>query len=95
MNKKTKCFVHESSYVDDDVKIGINTKIWHFSHVQSGARIGRSCILGQNVNIGNNVEIAAKSGVRNSIGDNQKIMGDPAIKMFSHLKKILKNSKNN
>jgi UDP-3-O-[3-hydroxymyristoyl] glucosamine N-acyltransferase len=42
------------------------------------------------INIGNNVEIAAKSGVRNSVADNQKIMGDPAINMFTHLKKTLK-----
>ena len=26
-------FVHESSYIDDDVKIGKGTKIWHFSHI--------------------------------------------------------------
>jgi len=67
VNKKTKYFVHESSYVDDDVKIGINTKIWHFSHVQSGARIGRSCILGQNVNIGNNVVIGNNVKIQNNV----------------------------
>ena len=33
-------FVHESSYIDDDTIIGNNTKIWHFSHIMSGARIG-------------------------------------------------------
>lgn len=32
-------FVHESSYVDENVKIGQGTKIWHFSHIQSGAVI--------------------------------------------------------
>ena len=47
-----KYMVHESSYVDDDVEIGEGTKIWHFSHVQKGARIGKNCSLGQNVNIG-------------------------------------------
>lgn len=56
------------------------------SHVRVGGQVG---IIGH-VNIGNNVEIAAKSGVRNSIKDNQKIMGDPAINMFTNLKKILK-----
>lgn len=43
-------FAHESSYVDDDVVIGENTKIWHFCHIQKGARIGNNCSLGQNVN---------------------------------------------
>ena len=54
-----------------------------------GGQVG---IIGH-VNIGNNVEIAAKSGVRNSIDANQKIMGDPAINMFTHLKKTLKKIK--
>ena len=50
--------VHESSYIDDNVIIGEKTKIWHFCHVQSGARIGKRCSLGQNVNISNNVIIS-------------------------------------
>ena len=49
-------FVHESSYVDDNVKIGKNTKIWYFCHIQSGAVIGENCSVGQNVNISNNVQ---------------------------------------
>ena len=44
-----------------------NTKIWHFSHVQSGARIGKSCILGQNVNIGNNVIIGNNVKIQNNV----------------------------
>ncbi|GAH08826.1 unnamed protein product, partial [marine sediment metagenome] len=48
-------FVHPTSFVDDGVEIGSGTKIWHYSHIQSGARIGRNCTLGQNVNVGNNV----------------------------------------
>ena len=44
-------FVHESSYIDNKVRIGDNTKIWHFCHIQSGAVIGERCTLGQNVNI--------------------------------------------
>lgn len=38
-------YVHESSYIDDDVQIGEGTKIWHFCHIQSGARIGRNLLL--------------------------------------------------
>ena len=48
-------FVHPTSIVDEDVLIGEGTKIWHFSHIQSGARIGKDCSLGQNVNVSNNV----------------------------------------
>ena len=46
MKLNKKYFVHESSYVDSDVSIGENTKIWHFSHVQSGAIIGENCLIG-------------------------------------------------
>ena len=56
-------FVHESSYIDDGAEIGAGTKIWHFSHVMAGARIGERCNIGQNVlvspevTIGNNVKV--------------------------------------
>ena len=60
-------FVHESSYVDDNVKIGQGTKIWHFCHVQSGANIGERCSLGQNVNISNNVIIGNDVKIQNNV----------------------------
>ncbi|HRB40752.1 MAG TPA: N-acetyltransferase, partial [Bacteroidia bacterium] len=36
-------FKHESSYVDDGCTIGKGTKIWHFSHIMPGCRIGEGC----------------------------------------------------
>lgn len=60
-------FKHESAYVDEPCEIGEGTKIWHFSHVQSGARIGKKCILGQNVNIGNNVVIGDFVKIQNNV----------------------------
>ena len=63
----TACFVHESSYVDDDVTIGEGTKIWHFCHIQRGARIGKNCSFGQNVNIGNNVRIGDSVKIQNNV----------------------------
>ncbi len=60
-------FVHESAYIDDDVSIGAGTKIWHFSHVQSGAIIGDECILGQNVNIGNDVVLGNGVKIQNNV----------------------------
>jgi UDP-2-acetamido-3-amino-2,3-dideoxy-glucuronate N-acetyltransferase len=60
-------FVHESAYIDDNVKIGEGTKIWHFSHVQNGARIGRDCVLGQNVNVANNVTIGNFVKIQNNV----------------------------
>ncbi|MBR4024759.1 MAG: N-acetyltransferase [Firmicutes bacterium] len=60
-------FVHESSYVDDNVKIGKGTKIWHFSHILKGAEIGENCSLGQNVNVGNNVKIGNGCKLQNNV----------------------------
>jgi UDP-2-acetamido-3-amino-2,3-dideoxy-glucuronate N-acetyltransferase len=60
-------FVHPSAYVDDPVEIGAGTKIWHFSHVQSNARIGERCILGQNVNVANDVVIGNNVKIQNNV----------------------------
>ena len=63
-------FVHESAYVDEldePAVIGAGTKIWHFSHVQKGARIGEGCSLGQNVNVGNDVVIGNNVKIQNNV----------------------------
>ncbi|MDH3268557.1 MAG: N-acetyltransferase [Ignavibacteria bacterium] len=60
-------FKHESAYVDENCVIGDNTKIWHFSHIQSGARIGKKCVFGQNVNVGSNVSIGDFCKVQNNV----------------------------
>lgn len=60
-------FIHESSYVDDNVEIGEGTKIWYFCHIQSGAKIGKNCSFGQNVNISNNVKIGNGVKVQNNV----------------------------
>ncbi len=67
MRKILEYFVHESSYVDEDVAIGAGTKIWHFSHIQSGVKIGKNCRIGQNVNIGNNVVIGNNVKIQNNV----------------------------
>ena len=56
-------FAHETAVVDDGCVIGAGTKIWHFTHIMAGCRIGEKCNIGQNVVIspdvvlGNNVKI--------------------------------------
>ncbi|MEH7115732.1 N-acetyltransferase [Neobacillus niacini] len=60
-------FVHESSYIDENVTIGDGTKVWHFSHIQKGAQIGEKCSLGQNVNISNNVKIGNGVKIQNNV----------------------------
>lgn len=60
-------FVHESSYIDEDVTIGEGTKIWYFCHIQKGTRIGKNCSFGQNVNISNNVRIGNGVKIQNNV----------------------------
>ena len=60
-------FVHESSYVDDGVTVGKGTKIWHFSHIMSGAIIGERCSVGQNVNIGSRAVLGNGVKVQNNV----------------------------
>jgi UDP-2-acetamido-3-amino-2,3-dideoxy-glucuronate N-acetyltransferase len=60
-------YVNQYAVVDDNVEIGEKTKIWHFTHVQSGAKIGKNCILGQNVNIANNVIIGNFVKIQNNV----------------------------
>ena len=60
-------FIHPSAIVDKDVQIGVNTKVWHFSHIQSYTTIGEDCSLGQNVNVGNNVLIGNNVKIQNNV----------------------------
>lgn len=56
-------FVHPTSIIDEGCDIGKGTKIWHFSHIMTGAKLGERCNIGQNVVIsplvilGNNVKV--------------------------------------
>ena len=60
-------YVHPTAIIDEDVKIGLETKIWHFSHIQSNANIGKGCSVGQNVNVGNNVKIGNFVKIQNNV----------------------------
>lgn len=60
-------FIHESSYIDTDVTIGKNTKIWHFCHILSNTQIGDNCSFGQNCVVGPNVSIGNNVKVQNNI----------------------------
>jgi UDP-2-acetamido-3-amino-2,3-dideoxy-glucuronate N-acetyltransferase len=66
-NQYTNIQVHPSSFIDNDVIIGDNTKIWHFSHVLSGSEIGKNCSFGQNCVIGPKVTIGNGVKVQNNV----------------------------
>ena len=58
---------HESCYIDDGCTIGDDTKIWHFTHVMSGARIGARCNIGQNVVVSPGVVIGDNVKIQNNV----------------------------
>lgn len=60
-------FVHESSYVDDNVNVGARTKVWHFSHILSNCDVGEDCSLGQNVVVGPNVVVGNRVKIQNNV----------------------------
>jgi UDP-2-acetamido-3-amino-2,3-dideoxy-glucuronate N-acetyltransferase len=70
MNKKSDykdVFVHETSYIDENVKVGEGTKIWHFSHILKDCKIGKDCSFGQNVVVGPNVIVGNKVKIQNNV----------------------------
>lgn len=60
-------FVHESSYIDEDCRIGKGTKIWHFSHIMQNCEIGENCNIGQNVVISPGVIIGNGVKIQNNV----------------------------
>ncbi len=63
----TSHYVHSSAVIDDDVTIGDGTKIWHFSHILAGTRIGANCVLGQNAMVGPDVGIGNRCRIQNNV----------------------------
>ena len=59
--------VHPSAIVDAGAQLGDGTKVWHFSHVCAGARIGEGCSLGQNVYVGNDVLVGRNVKIQNNV----------------------------
>lgn len=62
-----KYFVHETAVLDEDVEIGEDCKIWHFSHIMPESRLGERCNIGQNVVIGPRVTIGNGCKVQNNV----------------------------
>lgn len=64
---KQSFFVHPTSIIDEGCQIGSGTKIWHFSHLMSGCKIGENCIIGQNVFIASHVVLGNNVKVQNNV----------------------------
>ncbi len=77
--------VHESSYVDDNVRVGAGTRIWHFCHLNGGAEIGERCSLGQNVvvmpgvRLGNNVKVQNNVSIYEGVECEDDVFLGPSV----------------
>jgi UDP-2-acetamido-3-amino-2,3-dideoxy-glucuronate N-acetyltransferase len=60
-------YIHPSSVIDRFVRIGKNSKIWHWCHISENSTIGPDCTLGQNVFIGKNVKISSNVKIQNNV----------------------------
>lgn len=58
---------HPSAIIDDNCEIGEGTKIWHFSHIMSGSKIGKRCNIGQNVVVSPQVILGDNVKVQNNV----------------------------
>jgi UDP-2-acetamido-3-amino-2,3-dideoxy-glucuronate N-acetyltransferase len=66
-SRNNRYFVHETSQVDDGVEIGDESKIWHYSHILPGSRVGKKCNIGQNVVIGPDVTVGDSCKIQNNV----------------------------
>lgn len=60
-------FAHETAVIDTGAEIAAGTKIWHFSHIMPGCRIGESCNIGQNVVISPGVVLGKNVKIQNNV----------------------------
>ena len=64
---KTIFFAHETASIDENCDIGNGTKIWHYTHILGGTKIGKNCTVGQNVMIGPDVVVGDNCKIQNNV----------------------------
>jgi UDP-2-acetamido-3-amino-2,3-dideoxy-glucuronate N-acetyltransferase len=63
----TSKFIHETAEIDEQVEIGADTKVWHFSHVLKNSIVGSGCNIGQNVVVGPDVRVGNNCKIQNNV----------------------------
>jgi len=59
--------IHPTAVVEDGAEVGVGTRVWHFAHVRSGARIGERCVLGKSVFVDSGAVIGAGCRIQNFV----------------------------
>ena len=67
IKKNLSFFKHDTAIVDEGASIGKDSRVWHFTHVCSGAKIGEKASLGQNVFVGNKVVVGHRVKIENNV----------------------------
>lgn len=62
-----KSLFHHTAIIDNGAEVGKNTKIWHWTHISSGARVGENCSIGQNVYIGSKARVGNNVKIQNNV----------------------------
>jgi UDP-2-acetamido-3-amino-2,3-dideoxy-glucuronate N-acetyltransferase len=78
-NGEKNYFAHESAFIDPGALIGERSKIWHFSHVMSGARIGRDCNLGQNVVVHSTAVVGNGVRIQNNVSVYDRVVLEDSV----------------
>lgn len=77
MNNPT--FIHATAVIDPGAIIGSGTKIWHFSHLMAGCRIGERCTIGQNVFIDATVQVGSDVKIQNNVSVYSGVLIEDAV----------------
>lgn len=75
----TDVMIHESAYVDEDVEVGAQSKVWHFCHILGGTKIGRNVSVGQNVMVGPNVTVGNDCKIQNNVSLYQGVVLEDSV----------------
>lgn len=59
--------IHPTAIIDEGAQLGDGTRVWHWTHICGGAKIGEHCSFGQNVYVGNDVKIGNNVKVQNNV----------------------------
>lgn len=91
MKQEKDYFHHHSVVIDKGADIGAGTKIWHFSHLMEGSKVGENCNIGQNVvispdaHVGNNVKIQNNVSVYAKVRIEDEVFLGPSM-VFTNIK---------
>jgi UDP-2-acetamido-3-amino-2,3-dideoxy-glucuronate N-acetyltransferase len=62
-----KYYRHETAVVDEGAVVGEGSRVWHFVHVNQGAKVGRDVVLGQSCFVADGAVVGDRCRVQNNV----------------------------